>query len=76
MKGGIAENCCHCRACFFCMAAANTVATRQLFASQPPWYFLNLNLQKNASYHGCIFWSRALLADIEYINFLQYYGKY
>jgi len=61
---------------FFCMAAANTVATRQLFASQPPWYFLNLNSYKKMLHiTGVSFGSRALLADIEYINFLQYYGN-
>ncbi len=55
--------------------AANTAATGLLFKSQPSWYFLNLNSYKKM-FHitGVSFGSRALLADFEYINFLQYYG--
>ncbi len=56
--------------CFFSSGAA-----KMLFATQPDWYFLTPHSYKKFDHiMGVSFGYRALLADFEYISFLQYYG--
>lgn len=57
------------------MCALNNTATRDVFASQPSWYFLTPHTYKKfTQILGVSLGFRSLLADFEYIAFLQYYG--
>jgi tetratricopeptide (TPR) repeat protein len=54
----------------------NNRLTSKIFESQPSWYFLNPESYKKFSHiMGVGFGYRSLLADFEYITFLQYYGN-
>ena len=58
-------------ACFF-----NYRASGMVLKSQPDWYFLNLHSYKNFSHLFAVgFGFRSLAADLDYIQFLQYYGN-
>lgn len=58
-------------ACFF-----NYRASQDVVKSQPDWYFLSLHSYKNFSHLFSVsFGFRSLAADMEYIQFLQYYGN-
>lgn len=55
---------------------SNFMATKKIFDEQPKWYFFNSHSFKNFKHvlaAGMGF--RALMADFEYINFLQYFGN-
>jgi len=57
----------------FCVIC-NYIATKEVFKSQPDWYFFNKHSFKKFNHilsAGMGF--RALMADFEYIYFLQYY---
>ena len=61
------------------MAAAaciiNNQASRRVIKSQPDWYFLSLHSYKNFPQLFSVgFGFRSLSADMDYIQFLQYYG--
>jgi tetratricopeptide (TPR) repeat protein len=57
------------------MCAVNRTATGTVFASQPSWYFLTPHTYKKFTHIlGVGLGFRSLLADFEYISFLQYYG--
>jgi tetratricopeptide (TPR) repeat protein len=57
------------------MCFLNIAATKRVFETQPSWYFLTPHSYKKfAQILGVGFGFRALLADFEYISFLQYYG--
>ena len=61
------------------MAAAacimNNQASRRVIKSQPDWYFLSLHAYKNfPQLFSVSFGFRSLAADMDYIQFLQYYG--
>ncbi|HRU39427.1 MAG TPA: hypothetical protein P5511_06075 [Candidatus Goldiibacteriota bacterium] len=59
-----------------CAVLLNSLATSKVFETQPKWYFLTPHSYKKFSHIlGVGFGYRALLADFEYINFLQYYGN-
>jgi tetratricopeptide (TPR) repeat protein len=59
------------------MCVLNNSATQKVFASQPPWYFLTPHsYNKFTHILGVGFGYRSLLADFEYISFLQYYGNW
>lgn len=58
------------------MCFLNAAATKRVFATQPSWYFLTPHSYKKFTHIlGVGFGFRALLADFEYISFLQYYGN-
>jgi tetratricopeptide (TPR) repeat protein len=58
------------------MCVLNATATKRVFATQPSWYFLTPHSYKKfGQILGVGFGFRALLADFEYISFLQYYGN-
>ncbi len=55
----------------------NNRLTEKIFESQPSWYFLTPNSYNKFSHIlGVGFGYRSLLADFEYISFLQYYGNF
>jgi tetratricopeptide (TPR) repeat protein len=57
------------------MCSMNYLATGVVFKNQPSWYFINrASYKKMLHMAGVGFGFRALAGDIEYINFLQYYG--
>ena len=63
-------------ALFAAMCFLNNLATERVFKSQPSWYFLSPHsYRKFDQIMGVSFGYRSLLADFEYINFLQYYGN-
>lgn len=62
---------------FISSCLINKKLTEKIFESQPAWYFLTPNSYKKFSHIlGVSFGFRSLLADFEYINFLQYYGNF
>ena len=61
---------------FACSCWLNNRLTAKIFESQPSWYFLTPESYKKFSHiMGVSFGYRSLLADFEYISFLQYYGN-
>lgn len=55
----------------------NYIATKEVFKIQPYWYFLNKHSFKKFNHIlSASMGFRALMADIEYIFFLQYYGDH
>ncbi|MBN2754050.1 MAG: hypothetical protein JXR81_04205 [Candidatus Goldbacteria bacterium] len=66
-------------ALFLCLLAGASVlnekAADKVFGNQPSWYFINPDSYKKFLHLGAAgFGLRSLAGDIEYINFLQYYG--
>ena len=66
-------------AIFICILAGsaflNEKATEKVFNNQPSWYFINPDSYRKFLHLGAAgFGLRSLAGDIEYINFLQYYG--
>jgi len=64
---------------FFCFLAGsaflNEKAAEKVFQNQPSWYFINPDSYRKFLHLGAAgFGFRSLAGDIEYINFLQYYG--
>jgi tetratricopeptide (TPR) repeat protein len=63
-------------AAFALMCVMNFFATKELKSSEPKWYFLSAHSYTKFSQIAAVsFGYRALLADAEYINMLQYYGS-
>jgi len=66
-------------AIFICLLAGsaflNEKAAEKVFLNQPSWYFINPDSYRKFLHLGAAgFGLRSLAGDIEYINFLQYYG--
>lgn len=60
---------------FAAMCLFNSAASSRLFKTQPSWYFLTPHSYRKFTHILAVgLGYRALLADFEYINFLQYYG--
>jgi len=58
------------------MCLLNKAATKKVFESQPDWYFLTLHSYKKFMHIlGVGLGFRSLMADFDYISFLQYYGN-
>ncbi len=56
-------------------ACLNEKAGKMVFENQPSWYFINPDSYRKFLHLGAAgFGLRSLAGDIEYINFLQYYG--
>ncbi|PKL91586.1 MAG: hypothetical protein CVV21_06060 [Candidatus Goldiibacteriota bacterium HGW-Goldbacteria-1] len=56
-------------------AFINEKATAKVFSNQPSWYFINPDSYRKFLHLGAAgFGVRSLAGDVEYINFLQYYG--
>lgn len=55
---------------------SNYISTKEVFKTQPTWYFLNKHSFKKFTHIlSAALGFRALMADFEYIYFLQYYGN-
>jgi len=62
-------------AAFALMCVMNFMATNDLKTTQPAWYFLSRHSYGNFSQIAAVsFGYRPLLADVDYISMLQYYG--
>ncbi len=62
-------------AAFAIMCVMNFVATNDLTKTQPAWYFLSRHSYGNFGQIAAVsFGYRPLLADVDYISMLQYYG--